>query len=209
MNPSTDEQPLEERGEPRHTHEAAHEPHEPVEERANRWLEEARHVIDEQARRHPYQTVLAAAGIGYVLGGGIPSWVLRAAVNAGGRVMLARALGPALGAALGNARNHGGDMTFRYPNDSYSSNWFGRNQSNVSPFDGNLLPSLMLFGTGIVVGAGVALMLAPKPGRELRADIGRGAGKLGQTVRQAMPGRQGEETRVPVGHHSSSSSSRI
>jgi hypothetical protein len=61
-------------------------------------------------------------------------------------------------------------MTFRYPNDSYSSNWFGRNQSN---------------------------------------DIGRGAGKLGQTVRQAMPGRQGEETRVPVGHHSSSSSSRI
>jgi gas vesicle protein len=38
-------------------------------------------------------------------------------------------------------------------------------------FTGELLGSLGTFGIGLLVGAGVALMLAPKPGRELRQDI--------------------------------------
>jgi hypothetical protein len=36
-----------------------------------------------------------------------------------------------------------------------------------------LLGALGTFGVGILVGAGVALLLAPKAGRELRHDIGR------------------------------------
>ena len=36
---------------------------------------------------------------------------------------------------------------------------------------GWLAGTLGTFGLGILVGAGVALMLAPKPGRELRGDI--------------------------------------
>jgi hypothetical protein len=35
------------------------------------------------------------------------------------------------------------------------------------------LGALGTFGVGILVGAGVALLLAPKAGRELRNDIGR------------------------------------
>jgi len=34
-----------------------------------------------------------------------------------------------------------------------------------------LAGTLSTFGIGLLVGAGVALMLAPKPGRELRGDI--------------------------------------
>jgi hypothetical protein len=34
-----------------------------------------------------------------------------------------------------------------------------------------LAGTLSTFGIGMLVGAGVALMLAPKPGRELRGDI--------------------------------------
>lgn len=34
-----------------------------------------------------------------------------------------------------------------------------------------LLGTLGSFGIGLLVGAGVALLLAPKPGRELRGDI--------------------------------------
>lgn len=34
-----------------------------------------------------------------------------------------------------------------------------------------LAGSLGTFGVGLLVGAGIALMLAPKPGRELREDI--------------------------------------
>ena len=34
-----------------------------------------------------------------------------------------------------------------------------------------LAGSLGTFGVGILVGAGIALLLAPKPGRELREDI--------------------------------------
>lgn len=34
-----------------------------------------------------------------------------------------------------------------------------------------LLGTLGTFGIGLLVGAGIALLLAPKPGRELRGDI--------------------------------------
>jgi hypothetical protein len=38
-------------------------------------------------------------------------------------------------------------------------------------FTRELLGSLGTFGIGLLVGAGVALLLAPKPGRDLRQDI--------------------------------------
>jgi hypothetical protein len=34
-----------------------------------------------------------------------------------------------------------------------------------------LVPALALFGTGVLVGVGLGLLLAPKPGRELRSDL--------------------------------------
>lgn len=34
-----------------------------------------------------------------------------------------------------------------------------------------LVPALALFGVGIVVGAGIGLLVAPRPGRELRDDL--------------------------------------
>ena len=38
-------------------------------------------------------------------------------------------------------------------------------------FTRDLLGTLGTFGIGLLVGAGVALLLAPKPGRELRGEI--------------------------------------
>jgi hypothetical protein len=38
-------------------------------------------------------------------------------------------------------------------------------------FTGELLSTLGTFGIGLLVGAGVALLLAPKPGRDLRQDL--------------------------------------
>ncbi len=38
-------------------------------------------------------------------------------------------------------------------------------------FTGELLGSLGTFGIGLLVGAGVALLLAPKPGRDLRHEL--------------------------------------
>lgn len=34
-----------------------------------------------------------------------------------------------------------------------------------------MVPALALFGAGVLVGVGLGLMLAPKPGPELRADL--------------------------------------
>lgn len=45
-----------------------------------------------------------------------------------------------------------------------------------------LLGSLGLFGLGMVVGAGVALLVAPKPGAELRRDL---EGRI-KTVRERV-----------------------
>jgi hypothetical protein len=46
---------------------------------------------------------------------------------------------------------------------------------------------VILFGAGILLGAGLALMLAPKTGRELRHDLSRQAKQLGTAVRERMP----------------------
>jgi gas vesicle protein len=60
-------------------------------------------------------------------------------------------------------------------------------------FTGELLGTLGTFGIGLLVGAGVALLLAPKPGRELRHDIRA----------KIRPGK--DEEKVPDGARSSAS----
>ena len=45
-------------------------------------------------------------------------------------------------------------------------------QSRRGTRSNDLLPSLALFGAGLLVGAGLALLFAPKAGEELRDDIG-------------------------------------
>lgn len=62
-------------------------------------------------------------------------------------------------------------------------------------FTSELLGTLGTFGIGLLVGAGVALLLAPKPGRELRHDLRA----------KIRPGK-GEEAR-PDGATSSASTS--
>lgn len=49
-----------------------------------------------------------------------------------------------------------------------------------------LMPALGLFGAGLIVGAGLGLLFAPRPGHEMRAEIGRRAGTM------RMPFRRGK-----------------
>jgi hypothetical protein len=57
-----------------------------------------------------------------------------------------------------------------------------------------MVPALALFGAGVLVGVGLGLMLAPKPGRELRQDVKQklhkgqpGATANGDTAQAAKP----------------------
>ena len=45
-----------------------------------------------------------------------------------------------------------------------------------------MLPALGVFGAGALMGAGLALMLTPKSGRELRSDITDAAGRIKRRV---------------------------
>jgi gas vesicle protein len=57
-------------------------------------------------------------------------------------------------------------------------------EARKTPID-YLLPALGIFGTGLLVGAGVALLLTPKTGSDMRADIGRSAARLkGKVLRR-------------------------
>ena len=47
----------------------------------------------------------------------------------------------------------------------------------------HVLPAVAIFGAGILVGAGLGLLFAPKPGRELRDDLRRNAGDLGENLK--------------------------
>ena len=51
-----------------------------------------------------------------------------------------------------------------------------------------ILPALGLFSLGVVVGAGLGLMFAPKPGNELRGDVRRGIGTVRTRLRRRANG---------------------
>lgn len=53
-------------------------------------VESLQREIRHQVGVRPYTTVMVAAAAGYVLGGGIPLWAGRAAVNLGSRLLVAR-----------------------------------------------------------------------------------------------------------------------
>jgi hypothetical protein len=47
-----------------------------------------------------------------------------------------------------------------------------------------ILPVIGIFGVGVLVGAGLGLMFAPKRGAELRGDIGRRVKSVGSRLRR-------------------------
>jgi hypothetical protein len=49
-----------------------------------------------------------------------------------------------------------------------------------------LVPSVALFGAGLLVGAGLALLFAPSSGRELREEIGERASELRDRAASAV-----------------------
>ncbi len=50
-----------------------------------------------------------------------------------------------------------------------------------------IVPALAVFGLGVLVGAGVGLLLAPKPGAELRGDLRARLGRNGQAAGAVSP----------------------
>lgn len=61
----------------------------------------------------------------------------------------------------------------------------------VAPTGAYLLPALGCLGLGMIVGAGLGMLFAPRSGHDLRDTIGRRANKLGRRV--GITGRGEEE----------------
>jgi gas vesicle protein len=57
-----------------------------------------------------------------------------------------------------------------------------------------LAGTLGTFGVGLLVGAGIALMLAPKPGRELREDIRDRLRRAPEALDEAVSSVSGRES---------------
>jgi hypothetical protein len=57
-------------------------------------------------------------------------------------------------------------------------------QSSVT---GDMLAAFGIFGTGMILGAGLALLFAPKAGHEIRHDIAGKVGKIGEHLRAQAP----------------------
>jgi YtxH-like protein len=51
----------------------------------------------------------------------------------------------------------------------------------------DILTAFGIFGTGMILGAGLALLLAPKAGREIRHDIVEKVGEIGEHLRTQAP----------------------
>jgi len=84
--------------------------------------------------------------------------------------------------------------TFNPFASSNSPTWSVPWQSQPSGMNPEITAAVTMFGVGVLVGAGVALLTAPKSGREVREDIGRAARGIGEkageittTVAESMP----------------------
>jgi hypothetical protein len=55
-------------------------------------VEEVGDFVRDQAIQRPYVTLGAAFGIGYVLGGGVPLWMVRSLVAIGGKIAVSAVL---------------------------------------------------------------------------------------------------------------------
>ena len=53
----------------------------------------------------------------------------------------------------------------------------------------SFLGAFSIFGSGIILGAGLALLLAPKAGAEIRHDIAGKVGEIGERLRAHGPQR--------------------
>ena len=56
-----------------------------------------------------------------------------------------------------------------------------------SSVTGDMLAAFGIFGTGMILGAGLALLFAPKAGREIRHDIAEKVGEIGAHLRAQAP----------------------
>jgi hypothetical protein len=52
---------------------------------------------------------------------------------------------------------------------------------------GDMLTAFGIFGTGMILGAGLALLFAPKAGQEIRHDIAETVGEMGEHLRAQVP----------------------
>jgi hypothetical protein len=52
---------------------------------------------------------------------------------------------------------------------------------------GDMLTAFGIFGTGMFLGAGLALLFAPKAGNEIRHDIAEKVGEMGEHLRVQSP----------------------
>jgi hypothetical protein len=52
---------------------------------------------------------------------------------------------------------------------------------------GDMLTAFAIFGTGMILGAGLALLFAPKAGHEIRHDIAEKVGEIGGHLRAQVP----------------------
>lgn len=60
------------------------------------FLDQAQTALQDQITKRPYTTIAVALAAGYVLGGGVPWWAVRSAVNIGGRMAVTRLIGAAI-----------------------------------------------------------------------------------------------------------------
>jgi len=52
---------------------------------------------------------------------------------------------------------------------------------------GDIITAFGIFGTGMILGAGLGLLLAPKAGHEIRHEIAEKVGEIGEHLRSQVP----------------------
>ncbi len=65
-------------------------------------LDTALEMVESQARAHPFRTVGVAMGVGYVLGGGLPKFLVRLGMLAAGRMLTDAITAEGLRTLVGN-----------------------------------------------------------------------------------------------------------
>src|SRR4051794_17011873 len=76
------------------------------------------------------------------------------------------------------------DLLQSLPSREDIANAVGMQQRSSFSSSNEFLPALGIFGTGMLFGAGLALLFAPKSGSEMRQDIGEKVQEFGGQARE-------------------------
>ncbi len=147
----------------------------------------AARAFEHGLERSPYLTLGAAAGLGFVAGGGLSGRLLTGIVVLSGRALASAALQGAVSRAIASAIDDESTLANQWDRIPRSSDLLALLGLERRSESDSLISALASFGAGLAIGTALVLLITPKSGEEIRRESGDQVNRFREGMRGARP----------------------